>query len=81
MSLVSDLDLPAFDYTAPGANLARAELEEALAFLAPRTSGLALDGPPQLGGVEGIYGIDKLPIIWSASSKTSLNHGPAPDVS
>ena len=64
-----------------GANLARAELEEALAFLAPRTPGLALDGPPQLGGVEGIYGIDKLPIIWSGSSKTSLNHGPAPDVS
>ena len=26
---------------------------------------LALDGPPQLGGVEGIYGIDKLPVIWS----------------
>jgi cytochrome P450 len=49
-----------------GANLARAELEEALAFLAPRTPGLALDGPPQLDGVEGIYGIDKLPITWSA---------------
>jgi cytochrome P450 len=65
----------------PGANLARAELEEALAFLAPRTPGLALDGPPQLGGVEGIYGIDKLPIIWSGSPKTNLNHGPAPDVS
>src|SRR5580704_1068974 len=28
-----------------GANLARAELEEALAFLAPRTPNLALDGP------------------------------------
>jgi cytochrome P450 len=64
-----------------GANLARAELEEALAFLAPRTPGLALDGPPQLGGVEGIYGIDKLPIIWSGSSKLSSNHGPGPDVS
>ena len=51
-----------------GANLARAELEEALAFLAPRTPDLALDGPPQLGGVEGIYGIDKLPIIWSGST-------------
>jgi cytochrome P450 len=47
-----------------GANLARAELAEALAFLAPRARGLALDGPPQLGGVEGIYGIDKLPIAW-----------------
>jgi cytochrome P450 len=52
-----------------GANLARAELEEALAFLAPRTPELTLDGPPQLGGVEGIYGIDKLPIIWSGSAK------------
>jgi cytochrome P450 len=64
-----------------GANLARAELEEALAFLAPRTPGLALDGPPQLGGVEGVYGIDKLPITWSDSSAMSPNHGPAPDVS
>jgi cytochrome P450 len=63
-----------------GANLARAELEEALAFLAPRTHDLALDGPPQLGGVEGIYGIDKLPIIWSGSSKMKPNHGPGPDV-
>jgi cytochrome P450 len=64
-----------------GANLARAELEEALAFLAPRTPGLALDGPPQLGGIEGIYGIDKLPIIWPGSSGMNPNHGPAPDVS
>jgi len=63
-----------------GANLARAELEEALAFLAPRTPGLALDGPPQLGGVEGIYGIDKLPIIWSGSSRVSSNPGSGPDV-
>ena len=48
-----------------GANLARAELEEALAFLAPRTPGLRPAGPPQLGGVEGIYGIDALPLAWS----------------
>jgi cytochrome P450 len=58
-----------------GSNLARAELEEALAFLAPRTPNLALDGPAQLGGVEGIYGIDKLPIIWSGSAPVS----PGPD--
>src|SRR6476469_682466 len=64
-----------------GANLARAELEEALAVLAPRMPGLALDGPPQLGGVEGVYGVDKLPITWSDSSTMSPNHGPAPDVS
>jgi cytochrome P450 len=63
-----------------GANLARAELEEALAFLAPRTPDLTLDGPPQLGGVEGIYGIDKLPVIWSGSSGMNPNHGPGPDV-
>jgi cytochrome P450 len=64
-----------------GANLARAELEEALAFLAPRTPGLALDGLPQLGGVEGVYGIDKLGVTWSGSSTMSPNHGSAPDVS
>jgi len=63
-----------------GANLARAELEEALAFLAPRTPDLALDGPPQLGGVEGIYGIDKLPIVWSGSPKASPGRSPEPDV-
>jgi cytochrome P450 len=48
-----------------GANLARAELEEALTFLAPRMPGLAFDGDPVLGGVEGIYGIDALPLRWS----------------
>jgi cytochrome P450 len=51
-----------------GSNLARAELEEALAFLAPRARALALDGPPQLGGVEGIYGIEKLPVSWAAAT-------------
>jgi cytochrome P450 len=63
-----------------GANLARAELEEALAFLAPRAPGLALDGPPQLGGVEGIYGIDKLPVVWSVPSRTSPSHLREPDL-
>lgn len=50
-----------------GANLARAELEEALAFLAPRMPGLAAGGPAVLGGVEGIYGIQQLPLRWSAA--------------
>jgi cytochrome P450 len=45
-----------------GANLARAELQEALAFLAPRLRGLALDGPPQTGSVHGIYGLEAPPI-------------------
>jgi cytochrome P450 len=48
-----------------GANLARAELQEALAFLAPRMPGLTSDGPAVLGGVEGIYGIESLPLRWS----------------
>jgi cytochrome P450 len=49
-----------------GVNLARAELEEALAFLAPRMPGLALDGEPRLGNIEGIYGVDALPLRWDA---------------
>ncbi|GIH93382.1 cytochrome P450 [Planobispora siamensis] len=48
-----------------GANLARAELEEALAFLAPRMPELALDGEVGFGGVEGIYGLQSLPLRWS----------------
>jgi cytochrome P450 len=48
-----------------GANLARAELEEALTFLAPRMPGLAAAGPAVLGGVEAIYGVESLPIRWS----------------
>jgi cytochrome P450 len=47
-----------------GSNLARAELEEALAFLAPRMPGLTADGPAVLGGVEGIYGVESLPLRW-----------------
>jgi cytochrome P450 len=47
-----------------GANFARAELEEALKFLAPRMPGLALDGEPLLGGVEGIYNVESLPVRW-----------------
>jgi cytochrome P450 len=48
-----------------GANLARAELQEALAFLAPRMPGLAADGEAVLGGVEGIYDVEALPLRWS----------------
>jgi cytochrome P450 len=50
-----------------GVNLARAELEEALTFLAPRMPGLTLDGEPELGGVEGIYGVDALPLRWAGA--------------
>ena len=49
-----------------GQNLARVELEEALRFLAPRMPGLRPAGPDKLGGVEGIYGIEALPLAWDA---------------
>jgi cytochrome P450 len=49
-----------------GQNLARAELEEAITFLAPRMPGLRPNGPAKLGGVEGIYNIESLPLAWSA---------------
>ncbi|HWH27887.1 MAG TPA: cytochrome P450 [Mycobacteriales bacterium] len=49
-----------------GANLARAELEEALAFLVPRMPGLRLDGDPVHGTVQGVYGMERLPVAWEA---------------
>jgi cytochrome P450 len=51
-----------------GQNLARAELEEAIGFLAPRMPGLRPAGPAGLGGVEGIYNIESLPLAWSPVS-------------
>jgi cytochrome P450 len=50
-----------------GANLARAELQEALTFLPPRMTGLELDGPPLLGSINGIYGVESLPIRFDAA--------------
>jgi cytochrome P450 len=49
-----------------GANLARAELQEALAFLSARVERLELDGEPQYDGVTGIYGLQALPIRFAA---------------
>jgi cytochrome P450 len=45
-----------------GANLARAELQEALAFLARRFERVELDGEPRYGTISGIYGLDALPV-------------------
>ena len=47
-----------------GANLARAELEEALRMLAVAMPGLRLDGGAVLGTIQGIYGIERLPLAW-----------------
>jgi cytochrome P450 len=50
-----------------GANLARAELQEALGFLAAHVESLELVGEPTYGGVTGIYGLDALPIAFAAA--------------
>ena len=48
-----------------GANLARVELQEGLAFLSQNLRGLRLDGEPVFDGVSGIYGLAELPIAFS----------------
>jgi hypothetical protein len=61
-----------------GSNLARAEFEEALNFLAPRMPGLAAAGPAALGGVEGIYGIDELPLSWGSPERSRASAQSSP---
>lgn len=45
-----------------GANLARAELQEGLAFLAEHVEHVALDGEPAFEGAQGVYGLRSLPV-------------------
>jgi cytochrome P450 len=45
-----------------GANLARAEMEEALAFLGDRVRAVTLVGVPEFGTPSGIYGLETLPL-------------------
>ncbi len=45
-----------------GANLARAEMQEGLAFLAEHVVSLAPDGEPEFGTPSGIYGLERLPL-------------------
>ena len=49
-----------------GSNLARAELQEAFAFLAPRLRDLELDGEPGYETPLGVYGLRSLPIRFTA---------------
>jgi cytochrome P450 len=49
-----------------GANLARLELEEGLAFLARKMPRLELDGEPVFESILGIYGLAELPIRFGA---------------
>jgi cytochrome P450 len=48
-----------------GANLARLELREAIAFLAQRVRKLELDGDPEFESITGIYGLAELPLRMS----------------
>jgi cytochrome P450 len=50
-----------------GANLARAEIAEALAFLAERIETLEPDGDADLQNVSGIYGVDRLPVRFGVA--------------
>jgi cytochrome P450 len=45
-----------------GANLARAEMQEAVAFLAERVRALRMVGEPEFGTPSGIYGLESLPL-------------------
>ena len=45
-----------------GANLARAEMQEALVFLARRVRRVELAGEPEFGTASGIYGLESLPL-------------------
>ncbi len=51
-----------------GANLARVELQEGLAFLARHLRDIELDGQPAYESVSGIYGLAELPVRFSLSA-------------
>ncbi len=48
-----------------GANLARVELQEGLAFLAQNLKHPKLEGEPEFEGVSGIYGLARLPLSFA----------------
>ncbi len=48
-----------------GANLARAELEEAVGFFAQHMTDLRLVGDAHFGAIDGIYGLETLELGWS----------------
>nr|WP_290649745.1 cytochrome P450 [Aquisalimonas sp.] len=52
----------------PGAALARAELEEALGFLAERVTTFELAGPPRYDTPSGVYGLLELPLRFETAT-------------
>jgi cytochrome P450 len=51
-----------------GANLARAELQEGLAFLAANLRELELAGEPEYGTITGLYGLESLPVRFAPAT-------------
>ncbi len=51
-----------------GANLARLEMIEALTFFSQHMRDLRLDGEPVFGSVNGIYGLDELPLAFTPAA-------------
>ncbi|MGI8726261.1 MAG: cytochrome P450 [Solirubrobacterales bacterium] len=51
-----------------GANLARAELQEAFAFLVERIERLELAGEPVYDTIAGVYGLERLPLSFEAAA-------------
>ena len=47
-----------------GANLARAEIQEGLIHLAENLTTIKPDGKPEFGTPSGIYGLDRLPLVF-----------------
>ena len=47
-----------------GANLARAEIQEGLIHLAENVTTITPDGKPEFGTPSGIYGLDRLPLVF-----------------
>ena len=59
------LSLGAGPHFCLGASRARAELQEAFAFLAPRMRQLSLDGEPVYDTPLGVYGLRELPVSFA----------------
>src|SRR5215208_761621 len=51
-----------------GANLARAELGEALGFLSARIERIELDGDPEYGSINGVYGLEALRLRFAPAA-------------
>ena len=54
-----------------GANLARAEMQEAVAFLAEQVRSIELSGEPEFGTPSGIYGLETLPVRLELSVRSA----------